>query len=170
MFIQSNRIVWIMAMIALALLGVFALLGGASLNGQVVQAAAPAAVAPAGSMIYCGRNPYCVATLQSGDGITASQASENVARQLPTNVYNRAELYCTMDEGDVQTQTVKLQYSADNSNWIDVAGGACAQQTADGTVAVSITNLSGIYWRGYVTLGGSNLTTPTIKLILKRVP
>jgi hypothetical protein len=134
----------------------------------VVAWSAEVAAAPLDTLYWCGGNTYCNIALQSGDGITASQVSENAVRQGGSIVFNRAELYCTMDEGSIQTQTVKLQYSADNTNWIDHASGACSQQTADGTVGVSITSLSGVYWRGYITLVGSNLTTPTVRLVLKR--
>ena len=163
---KQSRIGLVASTIAVALLAVFALMGGFSLAGMDVSAAPPDA--PPESTYYCGSNPMCRVTLQNGDGLTVSAASENLVRQSGNHIYNRAELYCTMDENAVQTQTVKLQASADNSNWVDVASGACAQQTADGTVHVVITDLPGTYWRAYITLGGSNQTTPTIKLVLKR--
>lgn len=134
-------------------------------SGQVV--AAPGE-APLASTLWCGTNTYCVWTLQSGDGITASQASENIVRQGGSIVFNRAELYSTMDEGSAQTQTVKLQYSANGTTWLDHDSGGMTAQTADGSAAISLTSLSGIYWRAYITLGTTATTTPTIQFILKR--
>jgi len=165
---KRNKFGLIVASLALVAMALLVIFGGLSFSGQVVEASE--AAAPELATYYCGNSPWCVVTLQSGDSITASAATENVARQVGVNVFNRAELYCTMDETDINTQTVKLQYSPDNSVWVDVLGGACAAQTADGTVAISVTNLSGAYWRGYITLGGANATTPTVKLILKRIP
>ena len=131
---------------------------------------APVAVeaGPLDTLYWCGANTYCAVTLQSGDGITASAASENYVRQSGSIVYNRAELYSTVDVSDSQTITVKLQYSPDGSNWIDHASGGITAQTADGTGAVSITSLSGMYWRAYQTVVTTATVTPTLMLVLKR--
>jgi len=161
---KGRRVGWVLTALALA----FVLLAGVIVAAGVMVPTGRVAAAPEDALYWCGSNTYCSVTLQSVDGITTSAASENYARQGGSIVFNRAELYCTMDEGSLQTQTVKLQYSADGTNWIDHLSGACAAQTADGTVAVSLTNLAGTYWRAYATLGTTYTTTPTIRLVLKR--
>ena len=99
---------------------------------------------------------YATYLLYSGNGITATVNGTGKV----TADYGVADCYTIVDETDVQTVTIALQSSPDNTNWNTTY--TYADVTADG-VAFTRTVLYGYYTRAGITLGGANPVTVTVR-------
>jgi len=95
------------------------------------------------------------------DVITASAASE----EYKLMNYEALDLHYVIDQGVVNTTTIKLQYSNDGSNWADGAAIVSAN-AADANEIVQHYNV-GAYTRLYATLTNSNAITITVIALAK---
>ena len=96
------------------------------------------------------------ATLWNGTALTASGASP----AIDIAGYGLADVQVVIDVGTVNTTTVKLQFSNNNSNWVDGVAIASAITADTNTLAQYV--LFGRYVRAYATLTNSNPITMTV--------
>jgi hypothetical protein len=97
----------------------------------------------------------------SSSAITASAGSNPY--QLVA--YEYQDVQFVIDQTDVNTATIKVQWSNDNSNWSD-GPNIVADNAADADGMVQVANL-GRYTRMYATLANSNEVTITVKAVAK---
>lgn len=117
--------------------------------------AIPTPLAPTGFPATSSRLAK-TATLWSGKALTASGASSAV----DIAGFGLGDVQVVIDVGTVNTSTVKLQFSNDNSNWVDGVAVASAITADTNTLAQYV--LFGRYVRAYATLTNSNPITMTV--------
>jgi hypothetical protein len=146
------------------MIGVVALLAGAlfgvMLNTPSVQAGPMAAPTPVAS-INQSTQAASEVTWMSGVATTASGGSTAV---LVTN-WDYADLQYVIDQTDVNTVTLKLQFSNDNVNWTD--GATLVTDNAADAAALAQHAIFGKWARVYATVTNTNPVTVTVNAILK---
>ena len=128
------------------------------LSGPIEEASAdtvptPASVNSSSSALYV---PFWSATTKTADAGSNSY-------QLMT--YEFLDIQWVIDQGTVNTTTLKVQYSNDDSNWSD-GPNLVANNAADADGMVQVANL-GRYTRIYADVTNSNTITFTVKAIAK---
>jgi len=131
------------------------------LSSVQMSAAAPlAAPTPAVSGFQSGSRPQVV-EFWSSDALVASGGSDVVN----VSQFQALDVQYVVDETVVNTTTVKIQFSNDNSNWSDGVD-LVANAVADGNGMVQL-QVFGVYARMYATLTSADPITWTIKALAK---
>jgi hypothetical protein len=145
------------AIVALMLM-VMALLLGAPAQ----PAAADTVPTPISAQAGSGSSSYLNVVFWSADTLSASAASS--AMQLPG--YDSLDLQYVIDQPTtVNTTTIKVQWSNDNSNWSD-GPTIVSSNAADADSMVQLANM-GRYTRLYATQTGTSAVTITVKAVAK---
>lgn len=142
-----------MFVVALALLALSVGIGSLS-------AAPLAAPTPAVSGYASNVRPQAV-EFWSGDALVASGGSDVVN----VSQFQTLDVQYVVDHTVVNTTTVKIQFSNDNSNWSDGVN-LVASSAADGNGMQQL-QVFGIYARMYATLTSADPITWTIKALAK---
>jgi hypothetical protein len=109
-----------------------------------------------------GSTDFLNVTFWSSDSVATSSASN--ALQLPG--YDTIDLQYVIDQpSPVNTTTIKIQWSNDNSNWSD-GPTIVSSNAADADSMVQIANM-GRYTRLYATQTGTNTVTITARGVAK---
>jgi len=116
---------------------------------------------PISAQAGSGTTGYLVVTFASASAKTADGGSS--AFQLPG--YDSLDIQYVVDQGTVNTTTIKLQYSNDNSNWSD-GPNIVAANAADADSMVQAANM-GRYTRVYFDVTNSNAVTWTVIAVAK---
>jgi len=153
---SATRRVVVVSVAAAALL----LIAGALLLGSPEYSEA-AAVAPTPLAETAGGPGYQNVVFWSADALTADGASN--ALQLPG--YEVLDLQYVIDQGTVNTTTIKLQFSNDNTNWSDGIN-VVASNAADANAMAQFNNF-GRYVRLYADVTNSNAVTITARAVAK---
>ena len=147
-----NSITKLAGVLAIALILLFV---GVAL--PVSQAAPPAAPTPVANLISTGRDVTLV-TLASLSSVSTTQAV--TAKQLGNGT--KADVQYVITQGSpVNTATITIQYSNDNTNW--VSGPALASANTTSTTDMTQVAIMGFYQRISMTLAGT--TTVTVSVI-----
>lgn len=151
----------------MAILGVFAFglillnVAGLILVPLAEQSQAAPAVAPTPLAETAGGPGYQNVVFWSADALTASAGSNAI--QLPG--YEVLDLQYVIDQGTVNTTTIKLQFSNDNTNWSDGIN-VVANNAADANAMAQFNNF-GRYVRLYATVTNTNPVTITARAVAK---
>jgi len=132
---------------------VIALVVIGSITG-IVQAAPPAAPTPIANLV--NSNDTLNVTFQSATALTAD--TNTGGSQLP--VYEWVDLQYVIDHGTVNTTTITIQFSNDNSNW--VSGPAIVTDSAADGTDITRVPLFGRYVRFNQNVTNSNPITITL--------
>jgi hypothetical protein len=152
---RKHFTIYLAAMIGLILVALMlAILGSATPS-----AAAPEAAPTPVSADYAGGATNVV--FWEAEAITADGGSD--AKQLVN--YESLDLSYTVDQGTVNTTTLKIQFSNDGTNWADGIN-IVAANAADATGMVQLNNF-GRYTRVYADVANSNTVTWTVLAVAK---
>jgi hypothetical protein len=145
------------AMVALMLLMVVAMLGN-----PVAPVSADTVPTPISAQAGSGSTDFLNVTFWSADSVAASAASN--ALQLPG--YDSIDLQYVIDQPtSVNTTTIKVQWSNDNTNWSD-GPTIVSANAADADSMIQIANM-GRYTRLYATVTNTETLTITAKGVAK---
>lgn len=79
-----------------------------------------------------------------------------------------AEIWLTVSEPTVNTTTLALQVSPDNSTWLAHSTiGALATDVVTDTTVYTTAAIHGVYYRIVATVSNTQTLTPTIKVVLR---
>ena len=152
----------------MAILGVFAFalillnLVGLVMIPLAEQSEAAPAVAPTPITQPAGGSGYQNVVFWSSDALAASAGSNAI--QLPG--YEVLDLQYVIDQPtSVNTTTIKIQFSNDNSNWSDGIN-VVANNAADADAMAQFNNF-GRYVRLYATVTNTNPVTITARAVAK---
>ena len=123
-------------------------------NAQDVQAAPPAAPTPIADLV--NSNDALNVTFQSATALTAD--TNTGGSQLPT--YEWLDIQYVIDHGTVNTTTITVQFSNDNSNW--VSGPAIVTDSAADGSDITRVPIFGRYVRFNQNLTSANTITITL--------
>jgi len=149
----DRRTPWAVALAFLALVAVATV----SLGPRLTPPARAAAFAtPVASWPHSTDNSKWPVYFWTTEAITTSGASQ----EWKLANYEALDLHYVIDQGTVNTATLKLQYSNDGSNWADGAD-VVAANAADANEMVQHYNV-GAYTRLYATVSNANPVTVTV--------
>lgn len=153
---MKNARVWVVSAVMLA---VMALAGLAASMGAGNAVAAPQAI-PTPVSVTPGNDAPQVATFWSAEPLTASAAGNEAII-----VGEKVDLQWVIDQTDVNTVTLKLQFSNDSSNWVD--GATFVTSNAADAGDMQQYAVFGRYLRAYATVSNSNPVTVTVIGLVK---
>lgn len=151
---STNRLFLVPAAVLIAAVALIALVGG--LSGEPANAA-PLIVPPAA--------PTPITVSQADSAINATfWRGQTLTRSGASNIYelpaaDRLDLQWVVDVGEVNTTTIKLQFSNDGANWVD--GLDVEKDIAADKNSLQQFNLFGRYARLYATLTNTEPITIT---------
>jgi hypothetical protein len=185
MNITKEQWIGIAKVIVVALLAISSLLGydlgivepRTAAYANAVRAAMPAPAAPAapasGAQAVEGRLLNVNAT-----GITASGYLGSATNwHRGSNPYSYADIYYSIDQGETNTITLRLDVSPDGTNYVqfvpkgdpgftDGSATIVASNAADASAMVTA-EIAFPYFKIYATVTNSELVTPTVKVYLR---
>lgn len=151
-----NRAKWLLIAVLLALALIAVAVAPILWQSPIIRAA-PEAVRTEVTTL----NSAAIATTTTWSGGRWSA----LGRDAPPTI---AEVYWFIDVGTVNTTTLVLQVSPDNSTWVNHStASALATNVATDTNAYTRTTIEGLYYRVQATATNTETLTPTIKVLLR---
>ena len=149
---------YVVGLVAVALLFVGLLLAGMN-TAQAAQPGplmAPTPVSVSAAAVAPGEVVLFSASVLTEDTYSA---------RVPVAAFQRTDIQHVLDQTDVNTVTLTLQFSNDGENWTD--GAALVSNNAADASLLQQTNLFGKYARVYANVTNSNPVTVTVIGVLK---